>query len=750
MFKNILTLFLLLTIFPSIAMAQNGSIEGHIIDKKTGQPVIGANIFLVKESGFREGTSSDKSGHFIFENLKEGRYSIKVTAIEYQSLQKAVTVLTEKNQMLSIQLTPRTYQLNEIVVSGQNKRDIKSTTIQHVKDIEIEQLDVATVADVARLLPAAYVATNSRGQTILYLRNSADRQTAQFFNGALLNIPWDNRVDLGFIPSAMLSGVTVSKGVPSVVYGANTIGGAVNFQTGTAPTNGSVTEFKTSGGYPAKGRTSILRSARVGSFSYTAQIGFAKRGDFALPAGSDLPFSQPSNETRVNTDRQLFNLFFEGGYRFDNGARLNTTLFHVDAAKGVAPESNLNPAQTGVRYWRYPSIEQTMFIVNGMMPISDRSNLRGSAWVSRFTQDIFQYKTVAYKQLDQTQTDLDYTGGLRLIFEQQLGRGGLDLSLNLLTSRHRQSITPYSGKTPQADSSSVYHQHIYSFGAEYTLPITSNFIGSLGINYDGSAIVNTGPWENQGFESYIKSALGISAGATYLISDRFSLHATAGRRGRFPTMRELYGGALGKFVPNPTLKPVTAYKGEVGAEWLGSTFSGSITAFYNRMLDTIDKTTLQQGPNAGKEQRINLDGSRVWGVEFVTTTSIANRIVVDGSLTYMNIRGYFNDEPRKLDEKPSWVGTVALTYDLPLNFEALLQGEYIGGIYTRTEQNTFVLLPDAFILDIRLAYNLRSSKLFSGGSIFLRANNVMDDLRLLQLGLPGPGRSFLAGFRLQF
>lgn len=69
MTKNILTLFLLLIISPAPALAQSISVEGHIIDGKTGRPVIGANIFLVNEAGFREGTSSDESGHFIFLTL---------------------------------------------------------------------------------------------------------------------------------------------------------------------------------------------------------------------------------------------------------------------------------------------------------------------------------------------------------------------------------------------------------------------------------------------------------------------------------------------------------------------------------------------------------------------------------------------------------------------------------------------------------------------------------------------------------
>jgi iron complex outermembrane receptor protein len=273
----------------------------------------------------------------------------------------------------------------------------------------------------------------------------------------------------------------------------------------------------------------------------------------------------------------------------------------------------------------------------------------------------------------------------------------------------------------------------------------------LGLSYEGSAITNTGPWESQGYESYLSSTLSLSAGLTYNISERLRLRSSFGRKPRFPTMRELYGGALGKFVPNPNLKPVTAYLSEVGMEWLGTTVSSSLTAFLTRTYDTIDKRTIQQGPNAGKEQRINLDGSRILGVETNLTTTPVEQLSIDGSFTYMYTRGFFQGDPRKLDEKPAWVGKLNVSYDLTNRLNILSQTEYTGGIYTRTEQNNFVLLPDALIFDGRISYDLfQNNQSFSGGEIFFRVNNVTNDLRILQLGLPGPGRKYLAGVKVQF
>jgi iron complex outermembrane receptor protein len=488
---------------------------------------------------------------------------------------------------------------------------------------------------------------------------------------------------------------------------------------------------------------------RRGGFSYTAEVGFTARGDYALPEGADLPFSQPSEKTRTNTDRRIANGFVRGTYTFDSGARLGVSMLHVDSEKGTAPESNLDPTLTGVRFWRYPTWRKSMLIVNGEAPLGGGVRLRGAAWGSRFTQDIFQYRSVDYDRLQETQNDLDYTAGARLIGVIPAGPGALDLTFNALTTRHRQNNVLYPGGSPASDSVSVYRQHIGSLGAEYDLPIGEDLAVTAGASLDGTATPQTGPFPAR--EPIY--AYSITTGLTYDATERLAFHAAAGRKPRFPTPRELFGAALGKFVPNPDLRPVSALLAEAGVEWRGTAFSGEATAFVNRTSDTIDQRTFQSGPNAGKEQRVNLDGTRVYGIETRGAVQPTERLALDGHLTWMHLRGFEDGEATKLDEKPAWLGLLTATYDLPFGFEAMAQSEYLGGVFTRTEQNTFVTLPDALIFDARVSYAFDTRALGVPGSgqqgeVFARVNNVTDELRLLQLGLPAPGREVLVGFKL--
>jgi iron complex outermembrane receptor protein len=216
-------------------------------------------------------------------------------------------------------------------------------------------------------------------------------------------------------------------------------------------------------------------------------------------------------------------------------------------------------------------------------------------------------------------------------------------------------------------------------------------------------------------------------------------------------MRELYGGALGKFVPNPGLSPVTAWIGEVGVERRGAGLSGSATVFLNRVTDAIDQRTFQQGPNAGKEQRINLGGSRVYGVETTARWQATSALLFDGHLTWMRPRGVNEGDTRPLEEKPEWLGTGSLTYAVPGGLTLMAQGQYTAGTQARTEQNTYVTLPTSLILDARVGYSVGQwVPEITAGELFVRVDNMLDEARYYQLGLPGAGRLFRAGLSLSF
>ena len=415
----------------------------------------------------------------------------------------------EKDSLMS-------YDLAEIVIEGSERQAASAATMQ---------AGAASIDRVMRLIPAAHVQTNSRGETLVYLRNAGERQVALFFDGALLNVPWDNRFDLGLVPANVIGGITVAKGVPSVLYGANVLGGAINLTSRVLENPGTFTQAMSVLGSPGAAEARLTHLGRSERVAYTFSMGYTERDGIALAD------------------------------EFTGGAQLGLSLLHLDADKGIAPEGHLDPEQSRVRFWRYPTWRTSMVILNGQVPLGRQgARLRGAAWGSRFAQTISQFGSEAYDVLLEEQDDDDYTFGTRLTLLQPAGSGELRLALNALTSRHEQQNLEYEDGAPSLppDPALTFRQHIWSVGGEYLWRPKDRLELLLGASLDGIATPATGDKPDRGPQV----DFGVTSGVLYSLDEAWTLRASAGRKVRFPTMRELFGEAL----------PMAKFPGSAGAD----------------------------------------------------------------------------------------------------------------------------------------------------------------------------------------
>jgi len=722
-----------------------------VLNDETEAPIERANV-LLKNGDETRGTSTDASGRFQM-TPEPGEYTVEVSALGYRETRRTVTLRAGKTTSVTLTLPPREYSLNEIVVADQRRQtETSATTVQRIDEAALETQDAADVSELAELVPATHVQTNSRGQTILYFRNAGDRQVGQFFDGALLNIPWDNRVNISLIPASVVEEMTVTKGIPSVRYGSNVIGGAINFQSRTLDSEGQQTELKGALGTAEQRRASVTHLGRTQKWDYTAAVQYTSRGNQPLPHSANLDHNQPLEDRRVNTDRELISGFGRASYRLENGGQLGLSVLHVDAEQGVAPAGNeAKPGDT--RYWQYPLWQKSTVIASGQKTIGQNTSVQGAAWGSRFAQDIADYRTIAYDTLNQTQEGRDLTGGARLIGTQNLPFGTLTLALNGLTSRHEKS-------TASSDSVTTFRQHIFSAGLEYEAQVDPQVEVSGGINLDGADYPQTGPFPKR--DPFY--AWGLTTGLRVDMTKGWTLRGAAGRKNRFPTMRELFGAAIGKFVPNPNLEPISAWIGEVGVEHRSQHWYFGSTAFFNRVQNTIDKCTISQNDpvaecsvneagelqsdDIGKVRRINLKGARVYGLETTVRWTPTEAFVLDGNVTWSHPRGLTEDgDTQRLDEKPSWLGTGRMSYNFPFGLSFMGQVRYTGGIYARNQQDEFVPLSSSpsLVLDGRLGYDLSQVTDLVSGSVYVRGDNLTDEAVFIGLGLPRPGRSFRVG-----
>lgn len=636
------------------------------------------------------------------------------------------------------------YDLQEVVVQSEHWEQQHTSTVQRLPLATIEQAAAPSAAQVARYIPSAHVTTNSRGETLVYMRGAAERQTAIFFDGASLNIPWDNRLDLALIPTGIIGGMTVTKGAAAIEYGANVLGGVINLTSPALASEGRFTEASVLYGTAETVQANLTHRGRSGAFSYAASAGFAGQDGMPLPGDTQLPYNQVGNDLRTNTDRRIANGFARGVYRFGDETTLGVTLLHIDAVQGVAPEGHL--PTDDARLWRYPDWRYTMGIVSGAGRFGKATRWKASAWTGRFAQTIDSYDSLDFARATARQEDDDLTFGTRLTLAQEAGPGTLRLVGNGLVSTHRQRDLALGEQASEDEAPRLtYRQQLVSLGAAYDVPVTSRFMLTLSGGYDVMLMPRVGDKpERDPFHDY--SAL---LGARYNGLGGFYARGAAGRKTRFPTMRELFGEALNRFLVNPDLKPESALLAEIGLGLERPSFMVELIPFVNRTSGTIDQRNVTVDGRRLR-QRINLKGSRIYGIEMVADARPMRYVNLSGHLTLMDIERLKDapDDLSRLAERPEVLGMGALRYTGPQGLSALAEVVYTGVAYSLDEDDTLARLDPSLVLNARLGY--RFDRLVRGvtAELFLRGDNLTNTLVVPQLGLPGPGRQIRAGVNL--
>lgn len=230
-------LLFLLLLMPSFSNAQTGSLKGHVFDKSTNEPLIGANVILEKTS---IGVATDRDGTYVLRGIPVGRYSVKVSYIGYVSVRKDITMVQDGALEETFTLEPQALLGETITVLAQARgqheavnQQISSPTITNIVSSEkIRELPDQSAATALSRLPGISLMNGDQ----VVIRGIQAKLNTILVNG--IQLPStdmnDRSTNLGFISSNMLSGIEVIKALTPDLD-ANAIGGVVNLRLREAP-----------------------------------------------------------------------------------------------------------------------------------------------------------------------------------------------------------------------------------------------------------------------------------------------------------------------------------------------------------------------------------------------------------------------------------------------------------------------------------------------------------------------------------
>ncbi|MFN3873797.1 MAG: TonB-dependent receptor domain-containing protein [Ignavibacterium sp.] len=235
--KFISKIFLIFLIgyLPLLAQGK-GTITGYVLDKETGEPIIGANV-LIENTNI--GAATDLEGKFLIENVNAGKYNIIISYISYSKLTiKDVVVTAGKSTDLRVALTSEAISVDEVVVIDKLDRSYENALINQRKKAnsisdgisseQIKKSNDASTSDALKRIPGVTLLDNK----FIFVRGTSERYSNAQLNNTSLSSTEPEKKSFAFdlLPTNLLSNTIVVKSFTPDIAG-DFAGGTVQINT---------------------------------------------------------------------------------------------------------------------------------------------------------------------------------------------------------------------------------------------------------------------------------------------------------------------------------------------------------------------------------------------------------------------------------------------------------------------------------------------------------------------------------------
>lgn len=326
--RLISTLYLLFVLLSTFAQNETGaaSIKGVITTNKN-KPAVSATV---RVKGAKKATLTNNVGAFKIENIQPGSYSLEISSVGYQPLEKEVTIAARGITNVSIQLSETQIQLSEVIVSAGRTREAidevpSSVSVVGLRTLQ-QNINITTnLGDilenrVSGLAPSTGLSSNFgqtlRGRSLLIMVDGVPQSTP-LRNGAM---------DLRALDPAVIERIEVVKGA-TAIYGNGAAGGLINYFTRNPRTSklvNSQTSVSTTGSLVKRsnsmgGRLSQMLYGHKGRFGYVVSGVYEQTGEQKDADGDVLPPVYGLGET------DSYNGFAKLGYDFNANHKVQAT-----------------------------------------------------------------------------------------------------------------------------------------------------------------------------------------------------------------------------------------------------------------------------------------------------------------------------------------------------------------------------------------------------------------------------------------
>jgi iron complex outermembrane receptor protein len=593
LFINFIILFFLLSFQAVNGQKTKGIFAGRVIDKETGEALVGANIYM--KSNMTVGEVSDFNGYFSIV-LSPGEYTFVVSFTGMKKQFVDVNIEAGKTTYKKIYLEPFSVQFQEVEIrAGKFEKKIEDQTasISVIKPKLIEAKNTRNVQTILNMVPGVTILDEEpqiRGGSGFTF--GVGSKVAVFIDDMPITTGDAGKPDWSLIPVEDIKQIEVVKGASSVLSGSSALSGAIYIRTS----------------YPGLKPTT---NVKVFSGMYTAPKAPAEKWWTGIDYITGASFLHTRRLGKGYTDLVL------GGIIMADGSYTGAPIpgpYVQDPGDSISDADMANrKARFNFKLRRRSKTKKGLnFGLNGNIMYNHESN--ALVWLND-TSGFYRGYPGGTLLSDKLTTYFDpylniYTSmGVKHQF------------LNRILYKNSNAINDQSSKTLMIYNNYQFSKRFKNLSnLDLIGGITSNYTWSKASMYEANGSdVNT-MWNislymeiEKKFGDLINLSLGarvehfrlndtirdtrpiFRAGASFKLGQETFLRASIGQGYRFPTITERYiktsVGSIGVF-NNPDLKPEYSWNAEVGLKQ-GIKFSKfygyfDIAAFYQKYENTIE------------------------------------------------------------------------------------------------------------------------------------------------------------------
>ena len=784
--NKILLLSLLICSLTAFSQSNNINVTGTINDSE-GAPIAGATVVIEELS---KGVTTNVDGVYnLSTNAKSGSYTLKVSYLGFEAKEISVNLKQGETVNVALQLEESSYDLDEVVVSGQSivnqvREKAFNVSVVDAKELHNTTLDLGHALD--RVSGIRVRESGGVGSQMNFSINGFRGKQVRFF---IDGVPMDNfgsSFQLNNIPINLAERIEVYKGVVPVGLGSDALGGAVNIITNAYSKNHldasySYGSFNT--------HRSMVNAIYVAKNGFTAQLNaYQNFSDNSYKVNVDVADINTGqyypNQTVKRFHDQYHNETVIANFGVVNKSYADQLLF------GITLGNNYREIQTGARIvsvfggWHrrgnviMPSVKykKKNFLVEGLnVRINANYNLgqeknidtlhRRYNWFGEYKEyegpgGERSYSLYKYRNNNGVgAAAFDYT-----IAEKH--RISLGNTLNTFNREGEDELNP-NNDTYQQPRKTLKNILGLSYAYETENWNASAFTKQYFQQNKFSQSYNpTGDYGDVAYRDQINiyNFFGYGLAVSHFFNENFQMKASFEKSYRLPDSEELYGDVI-NLQGNIDLKPEHSYNYNLGASyWLAlhneHQINFNLNGFYRDASDFIrprlnNNQTMQVMDNLGSVTNL--------GVEAEVRYQSARHFNAGVNLTYQDLRNNTKYEEGQTTESIVYRDRIPNMPYLYGNADASYTFENVGGKGNLLSIGYNMLYVHAFYLywpslgsdklDIpeQLSHDLNATYTYNEKLQFtLECRNIFDAELYDNFSLQKPGRSITGKIKYTF